>query len=335
MIIASPWTRGGWVNSQLFDHTSTLMFLEHFAQSKYGKTVTEENISPWRRCISGDLTSIFRPDHVGEARLDYLDRNKFVVSIQRARYRETPSNSKKLTLKQIEDINNNPLRSTFKPHQETGIRPSCALPYELYADGGLSTDGNKFVLRMRVGNAVHGERSMGAPFNVYLRNTSTGSNARQNQTRVATYTVRSGDTLEEEFPLMLFANRRYLLDVHGPNGFYRSFAGDSQERHVRVQTAYENHGSGLTGNVQLGLENTGERTLAITAQDHSYGTAPVARELAPREKITIVLNSKRSHGWYDFSVKAANSTAISRFAGRVETGRPSFSDPLMGGILAI
>jgi phospholipase C len=28
MIIVSPWTRGGWVNSQLFDHTSLIRFLE-------------------------------------------------------------------------------------------------------------------------------------------------------------------------------------------------------------------------------------------------------------------------------------------------------------------
>ncbi|MGH9342800.1 MAG: alkaline phosphatase family protein, partial [Terriglobia bacterium] len=60
MIVASPWSRGGWVNSQLFDHTSTLMFLEQFARRKYGKNVTEENISSWRRAISGNLTSIFR-----------------------------------------------------------------------------------------------------------------------------------------------------------------------------------------------------------------------------------------------------------------------------------
>ncbi len=61
MIVASPWSRGGWVNSQLFDHTSTLMFLERFIQGKYGKTVREENISAWRRAVSGDLTSSFAP----------------------------------------------------------------------------------------------------------------------------------------------------------------------------------------------------------------------------------------------------------------------------------
>ncbi|HLZ87867.1 MAG TPA: alkaline phosphatase family protein, partial [Puia sp.] len=44
LIIASPWTRGGWVNSQVFDHTSTLQFLEKFLSNKLGRPVTEPNI---------------------------------------------------------------------------------------------------------------------------------------------------------------------------------------------------------------------------------------------------------------------------------------------------
>jgi phospholipase C len=28
MYVISPWSRGGWVNSQVFDHTSVLRFLE-------------------------------------------------------------------------------------------------------------------------------------------------------------------------------------------------------------------------------------------------------------------------------------------------------------------
>ncbi len=50
MIIASPWSRGGWVNSQLFDHTSTLMFLEHFVESKFGTAVREGH----QRMAAGD-----------------------------------------------------------------------------------------------------------------------------------------------------------------------------------------------------------------------------------------------------------------------------------------
>ena len=135
MVIASPWSRGGWVNSQVFDHTSTLMFLERFFQNKYSKTVKEENISGWRRTVSGDLTSVFRRYDAKEAELDYLNRDKFVVGIRKARDKEIPSNYRKLSSEQIQSINHDAMHSEFTAHQEKGIRPSCALPYELYADG--------------------------------------------------------------------------------------------------------------------------------------------------------------------------------------------------------
>ncbi|MEU4875765.1 alkaline phosphatase family protein [Streptomyces sp. NPDC021608] len=53
-IIVSPWTVGGWVASEAFDHTSTLRFLETLTG------VEEPNISAWRRGAFGDLTSAFR-----------------------------------------------------------------------------------------------------------------------------------------------------------------------------------------------------------------------------------------------------------------------------------
>jgi phospholipase C len=56
-IIVSPWTVGGWVCSELFDHTSQLRFLERVTG------VAETNISRWRRDTVGDLTSAFRFDH--------------------------------------------------------------------------------------------------------------------------------------------------------------------------------------------------------------------------------------------------------------------------------
>jgi len=53
-IIVSPWTAGGWVASESFDHTSVLQFLEKFTG------VREPNISEWRRKTFGDLISAFR-----------------------------------------------------------------------------------------------------------------------------------------------------------------------------------------------------------------------------------------------------------------------------------
>jgi phospholipase C len=53
-IIVSPWTAGGWVCSQTFDHTSVLQFLESLTG------VRETNITDWRRKTFGDLTAAFR-----------------------------------------------------------------------------------------------------------------------------------------------------------------------------------------------------------------------------------------------------------------------------------
>ncbi|KUM99453.1 phospholipase [Streptomyces yokosukanensis] len=56
MLLVSPWTRGGHVASEVFDHTSTIKFLETWA-AHLGKPFRCPNISDWRRSIAGDLTS--------------------------------------------------------------------------------------------------------------------------------------------------------------------------------------------------------------------------------------------------------------------------------------
>jgi phospholipase C len=325
MIIASPWSRGGFVNSQLFDHTSTLMFLEQFVQHKHGKTVKEENISSWRRAISGDLTSVFRSSSAKEPALDFLKRDKFVVSIQQARNKEIPSNYRKLEAAQIEEINHNLRSSPFTSHQESGIRPACALPYELYAEGGLNTDGTMFELFMTAGNKVHGKKAAGAPFNVYLRRASrTGMQA-------ATYAVKPGDTLHKQFPLSLFENGKYSIEVHAPNGFYRGFHGDSASRQVQVRTEYEAIAKNLTGNMRVHLRNTTSELLTVAIHDNSYHADAVVKTIAAARTESVVLPLQRNHNWYDFTVKVKGSEAEARFAGRVETGKPGFTDPLMGG----
>ncbi len=328
MIIASPWSLGGWVNSQHFDHTSTLMFLERFIQEKYGKTVSEENISPWRRTISGDLTSVFRPCDPKQAALDFLNRNKFVVSIEKARYKELPSNYRKLTAGEIERINHSPQHSGLMPRQEGGICPACALPYELYADGGSGADGKNYEIRFSAGNQVHGGRAAGAPFNVYLRNLKDGRGI-----VAATYAVKPGDSLTRQYPFAMFADEGYGIEVHGPNGFYRSFTGRADSRPLEVRTSYEQTGKDLTGNVLARLRNTTAKSVSVEMRDNAYKTKSVTRRIEPDQEISVILDLEKSYGWYDYTVKATGSDAEARFAGRVETGRASFTDPLMGGVV--
>jgi phospholipase C len=52
--IVSPWTAGGFVCSDVFDHSSLIRFIE----VRFG--VAEPNISAWRRQTCGDLTTAFR-----------------------------------------------------------------------------------------------------------------------------------------------------------------------------------------------------------------------------------------------------------------------------------
>jgi phospholipase C len=53
MLVISPFSRGGFVSSDVFDHTSLLLFLER----RFGAEVP--NLSGWRRATVGDLTSAF------------------------------------------------------------------------------------------------------------------------------------------------------------------------------------------------------------------------------------------------------------------------------------
>jgi phospholipase C len=52
-LVISPWSRGGYVCSDVFDHTSTLRLLE----TRFGVEVP--NLSKWRRSVTGDLTAAF------------------------------------------------------------------------------------------------------------------------------------------------------------------------------------------------------------------------------------------------------------------------------------
>jgi len=54
MLVVSPFSRGGYVSSETYDHTSQIRFLEE----RFGIRATE--ISAWRRRAVGDLTSTLR-----------------------------------------------------------------------------------------------------------------------------------------------------------------------------------------------------------------------------------------------------------------------------------
>src|SRR5690606_17062927 len=230
LVIASPWTRGGFVNSELFDHTSSLQFLENFLSVKFRKHVREDNISAWRRSVCGDLTSVFRP-YNGE-KFDgpqFMNKKDFMEGIHKAQFRQVPQNFAALSARDIEQINLDPTQSTLFPKQERGIKPACAIPYELYVNGKLDSRTGRYHLSFAASDDLHGRTASGSPFLVYANNRYENEDMRTWE-----YAVAPGDKLEDSYLLSAFENQAYHLRVYAPNGFYREFQGDGVHPGIQV-----------------------------------------------------------------------------------------------------
>lgn len=343
MLIASPWSRGGYVNSQVFDHTSVLQFMEHFLSHKTKKKIEETNISAWRRTVCGDLTSAFRPYNGEEIKLPTsVVKDAFIQSVHKAKFKKAPSNFKKLTADDIEQITRNPVTSPLMPQQEKGIRPASALPYELYAEGKLSDDKKSFQIHLSAKNDVFGKKAVGSPFHVYAPHKyRTQAGGAFEDLKAWSYAVKAGDTLTDTWPLQNFENDQYLLRTYGPNGFFREYKGNAGDPQFVAQCEYQRsspQGKQLTGNVEVKLRNLDpQRKLKVEIIDNAYKTAPQTRTLDivshKGSMLSAILDLKASFGWYDFSIKVEGFDAFEqRFAGRVETGKTTFSDPVMGRV---
>jgi phospholipase C len=118
--IVSPWSVGGYVCSETFDHTSVIRFLERWTG------VREPNISPWRRTVAGDLTSAFDFRHPG--RKPALD-TPGPVPAPVPRWTPAPPAEQSI------------------PRQEHGSRPARPLPYR--PDAWAKVEGRTLVLTLR------------------------------------------------------------------------------------------------------------------------------------------------------------------------------------------
>lgn len=299
LVIASPWTRGGAVNSQVSDHTSTLMFLENWLAGK-GTPVVERNISPWRRTVCGDLTSAFKPFN-GEAYPlpDYLDRDAYVERIHKASFTEAPKAA--APLKQADVAN-----FEVAAFQERGVRPSCPLPYELEANFAPEEGG--VTIRLEAGNARNDERAAGGSFNAYVYGREMISRA---------YAVAPGDIVEDVLPVAGECHIR----IDGPNGFMREIKGAGA---LAFSAEIRSDGAQLA----LTLTNTSAQTIEVVLADESYGDRldPITLKSGEQRKLTV--STEAGKQWYDISASASGTQY--RFAGRIETGAWSISDPAMG-----
>jgi phospholipase C len=333
MLIASPWSRGGKVCSQVFDHTSTIQFLETFIEQKLGKKIRQENISQWRRTVCGNLTSAFSPYNGGKVKnIPFLKRDRFVEDIHNARFKAVPNGYKKLSEEEIAKIISDPLAKDTLVAQEKGIRPSTALPYLLFADGELNADKKQFEIRMSAG------KDAGAPFSVYAPGKYEDGNGSAEVARNWAFAVAGGDKITYNWPLAAFVDDRYHLRLYGPNGFYREFKGDSNDPGLQVKVVYhmDPQQQKFTGRVKVRIDNRqSSRSYVLKIRDNAYGEKDITITVDAGTGTSVLFGKDTSYGWYDFSIKADGFDIFEkRYAGRVETGRESISDPFMGRVVS-
>ncbi|CAJ3462545.1 phosphocholine-specific phospholipase C [Burkholderia pseudomallei] len=295
MTVVSPWTKGGFVCSQVFDHTSVIRFIA----ARFG--IDEPNITPWRRAVCGDLTSAF-DFRTPDATLPPLPDTSGYRSIADQLCSTKPAPAV-------------PAAPSPVDPQEPGVRPARALPYELHVNAEVHGGA-----RLRIEFANRGEQ--GAHFYVYASNRSDGP---------WRYTVGAHRSLRETFDLAA-TNGAYAFAVYGPNGFVRVFEGlAAAGGHGRQAAARPEVKAGYdvaNGNLYLKLANHGAQSVQLTLADNAYG--------APARRITLRGGDEQieswalasSHQWYDVTVSdGATGQFVRRFAGHVENGKPSYSDP--------
>ncbi|RKP55654.1 phosphocholine-specific phospholipase C [Pararobbsia silviterrae] len=299
MIIVSPWTKGGYVCSQVFDHTSLIRFINKRFGRQYG-IQPETNITPWRNVVSGDLTSAFNFDNPNDA-VPALPSTTAYVPPDQARHADY--------------VPTVPTTQVL-PKQEAGVRLARALPYEFFAHGHIDTSDGKFHV------AFSNTGEAGAAFLVY-----------QNDGAIAplSYTVEAGKKLEDSL-IVTPISGAYAFSVYGANGFLREFRGTLASSlngavHPEVVNGYDV----ANGNIELRLTNASKQTVAFTVANAYGHSTPRKYTVKPGDTVSDYWDLRSSYGWYDLNVTVnADAAFLRRLAGHVENGRPSTSDPALG-----
>ncbi|MGN6375964.1 MAG: phosphocholine-specific phospholipase C [Sphingomonas sp.] len=287
MMVISPWTRGGWVNSQLFDHTSVLRFLE----KRFG--VAEPNISPWRRAVCGDLTSMFDFDVPYHERLDTawaaaLPSVDDYIRDTKALCADAPAP---------------PIgKGEGVPVQEPGTRPARPLPYRFAVEPAWSDAG----LTLRFEN----EGPVGVVFGVQDEIAFPGWRY---------FTVAAGTRIEEIWPLR--PDQPHALVVQGPNGFQREFRAPAEAAPIAAMVAWRENGGAGT----LSLANHSDAAVSMALHcAHSGQHMQVTVAAQGDAKVPVKL---ADHRWYDLLLTTAEGGQL-RLAGHVENGTPGVSEPI-------
>ena len=285
MIIASPWTRGGYVDSNTYNHTSMLQFLETWTG------VRAANITDWRRSISGDLTAAFDFAHPDFSIPDLPDTVPLITQSDQE--------------KSFPPVTTPPEGDQTFPVQESGSRPHRPSIHQPHADAvvdrrsGLVTATLSVRGKVGVSLAVYPDNFLpftATPFTVV-------------QGRHETYTWDTTTTAG-----------KYAFSVYGPDGFLTSFAGavvPAGQNAGPVPAVAVTPARQHRPVVSLELANEGQQEVVFTLTPNDFaGHAQTVRVRAGHPK--IVNWPGDADGYYDVTVTADTGDGFTRrYAGRI------------------
>jgi phospholipase C len=302
LYVISPWSRGGWVNSEVFDHTSVIRFVE----TRFG--VMEPNISPWRRAVCGDLTSAF----------NFKTPNDKPFAAGLPVTKATADRAAALPGRTTPPIPAQP----GVPMQAAGPRSSRALPYNLRIVDHVDGDGI-YLSMINAGKA-------GAVVHVYDRLRLDQPPRR--------YTIEAGKKIEGVWPgaaydlWLLGPNgfHRHFVGQKDEPSLVAALATDGARNGVIVfnrsgapqRVAFTPNAYGGKSKI---LDVTPSQSLSVRSEGEE-----LSKSLSGGKGEALDL--KASHGWYDVTLRRADGGKwMRRLAGRVETGADSVTDPAITG----
>ncbi len=298
MLVISPWSKGGYVSSEVFDHTSLIRFIE--ARYAGGNSaLIESNITPWRRAVAGDLTSAF----------NFKSPNAKVVALPSTAAYIPPNQNT------YPDYVPTPPANQALPAQEKGVRPARPVPYQLSVRGEANSSAGTFTIHF--GN--HGKTAV---YQVRSGNSSQGP---------WTYTVGKSASVSDTYAITANNLTAYDLSVYGPNGFLRAFKGSvtgTGKANLDVRTSYDAEDNTIT----LSGVNRSAGTVTIKLTN-GYTGEMLSSDVAAGEDGEHTFNLNSTHGWYDFTIEVAQDASFRyQVAGHVETGEESWTDPAIAAV---
>ncbi|HWC36058.1 MAG TPA: phospholipase C, phosphocholine-specific [Mycobacteriales bacterium] len=311
LILVSPWTRGGWVTSEVSDHTSILQFLEQWTTA-IGTPAMCPNISEWRRSVCGDLTRAFDFAHPVFGLPD-LPTPTVTADSSSGPYEPSPA-------------------TNGMPPQELGNRPARPLPYQPNANltSVAIRDDGSFRAHLSFSNSgpVAAKSCHFAVYNNLANPTLTEYPANApSQHTIGPEKSNLGAVTKAAFNLGDPPGvGAYDITVVGPNRFLRRFAGDifAGDSTSRVTVDYP-YGAGHQPRLRVLLANTDFVGVTFVVREQHYSTGVTKIRVPARSTRSLLLNPLRTGGgWYDVVVTVARDPSWSRrYVGHLETGRPS------------